>query len=630
MQRLAAAIGSTLRRGLGDRSRLVTTLVAPPPRWTCDTDGPAFSIYTAEIGLLLDKTEASRVLDQGPTAEQPEKAAAFRDFWGEKAELRRFKDGSITESVIWQVARPEERALIPGQIVSWLLKRHFNLGATAISWSSPSLQRLLQIPDSSHHLKMIEGSEKLGFRPVMDAFDKLYKTIKAMDDELPLSILNFTPTSEFLRYSSTFVPHPFDLARAGVAPTCIRHLPTVDVMMQFESSRKWPDDLVAIQKVKMAFMEKMARLLQDKIADVRINVVLESGAPDIQDHVCLEVIVPEGFAYHLRIYHDRERTLLLRMVEDDELPSPKLRKIALDCLKLHARRFTLLPRHHAAMATLHHMHPSFASASRLLKRWISSHMLSSHLRPEFTELVMAGVYLSQGPSGVPTSAGAAFYRAIHRLAHWDWKEEPMIVPLYSSTTNNHDSDGTDTNAVVMPSDLLASAMSQFAAERKADPQCSNGALRIVTEEDLDGTSWTILHESGRVLAGRLVALAAAACDALEATGLEVTNPPIEVSCSNRIFMWLSLTVALDRSSSRHPFRISISCYTSIHRRSLDSTRISRLKMLPSPSSGQVMYDLSVSLVSMITLKRVSIRQASTFVIFRCGLDCRPAYLVEFR
>ncbi len=532
MQRRSAVIASTLRRGLGDRARLVTTLIAPPPRWTCDLDGPAHTITTAEVGLLLDKTEANRVLDQGPTAEEPDKAAAFRDFWGEKAGLRRFKDGSITESVIWQVSRPEERALISGQVVSWLINRHFNLSAASVSWSSPRMQQLLQIPESSHRLKMVEGSEKLGFRTVMDAFDKLYKVIKAADDDLPLSILNFSPASEYLRYTSTFVPHPFDLARASVAPGCIRHLPTVDVIMQFESSRKWPDDLVAIQKVKLAFMEKLARLLQGRIADVRVNIVLESGAPDIQDHACLEVIVPEGFAYHLRIYHDRERTLLLRMVEDDDLPSPKLRKIALDCVKLHARRFTLLPRHHAAMATLHHMHPSFASASRLLKRWISSHMLSSHLSAEFAELMVASVYLLNGPSGAPTSAGAAFYRAIYRLAHWDWKEEPMVVPLYSATTDNQDSEATGATTATMPSDLLAKALSQFAAERKADPQCVKGALRVVTEEDLDGTAWTIPHESGRLLAGRVVALAEAACDVLEASGLDATNPPVEVSTGN--------------------------------------------------------------------------------------------------
>jgi U3 small nucleolar RNA-associated protein 22 len=29
-------------------------------------------------------------------------AAVFREFWGDKAELRRFKDGSILEAVVWE------------------------------------------------------------------------------------------------------------------------------------------------------------------------------------------------------------------------------------------------------------------------------------------------------------------------------------------------------------------------------------------------------------------------------------------------------------------------------------------------------------------------------------------------
>jgi len=480
-----------------------------------------------EVGLLLDKTEATRVLDQGPTAEQSELSAAFREFWGEKAELRRFKDGSITESVIWHVARPEERALIPGKIVAWIVDRHFNIKGSFISWTSPDMQKLLQIPASSHRLKMVEGSEKLGFRPAMDAFERLYKTIKAADDELPLSILNFTPASEYLRYTSTFVPHPVDIARFQAAPSSVRYMPAFDVMMQFESSGKWPDDLVAIQKIKMAFMEKLARLLENKIADVNVKIVLEPGAPDIQDHASLEVVVSEGFAFHLRIFHDRERNLLLRMVEDPEISSPKLRKIALESLRLHVRRYTLLPRHHSAIATLHHMHPSFATASRLLKRWISAHMLSQHLSGEFAELAMASVYLTGGPCGIPATANAGFYRALYRLAHWDWKGEPMVVPLYSATTENKDSEPSETTNVGFRSDLLSTAMAQFSEERKSDPHLLRTALRVVTEEDLDGTVWTRSNESGKVIAGRLVTLAKAACDALSRAHSDAMNLPIE-------------------------------------------------------------------------------------------------------
>ena len=40
--------------------------------------------------LQLDTAESLRAVDMGPPAESP-KAAGFREFWGDRAELRRFK-----------------------------------------------------------------------------------------------------------------------------------------------------------------------------------------------------------------------------------------------------------------------------------------------------------------------------------------------------------------------------------------------------------------------------------------------------------------------------------------------------------------------------------------------------------
>lgn len=55
------------------------------------------------LGLDLDASQATRVVDRGPPADDPVAAPAFRHFWGEKAELRRFKDGAIVEAVKWDI-----------------------------------------------------------------------------------------------------------------------------------------------------------------------------------------------------------------------------------------------------------------------------------------------------------------------------------------------------------------------------------------------------------------------------------------------------------------------------------------------------------------------------------------------
>lgn len=41
------------------------------------------------VGLIVDATFAGRLVDKGPPAEDGPAATRFRQFWGEKSELRR-------------------------------------------------------------------------------------------------------------------------------------------------------------------------------------------------------------------------------------------------------------------------------------------------------------------------------------------------------------------------------------------------------------------------------------------------------------------------------------------------------------------------------------------------------------
>lgn len=511
----AEAVAQLLRRGLNTRVRAVVVKAPSLGRWSTQ-DSYSGDKSPLEVSMWLDKEQAPRALDQGPPSEDAEGSAAFREIWGEKAELRRFKDGSITESVVWNVARPEERALITGMATKWLLERHF--GITEVSWSAPLYLPLVQLPASAHQAINVANSEKFGFKPAMDAFESVYKLLKAADDNLPLTILNFTAMSEQLRYTSVFVPHAVDLERMKSAPECLHYIPAMDVLMQFESSRRWPDDLVAIQKVKLAFLVKLATLLQE--AGHRASVALESNVPDIQDHAAVEVVA-NGFAFRLRVYHDRERTLLERMIEDADLPSEKLRAIAQQTYDLHVRRFTSSPRHHAAISTLHHLYPSFASACRLLKRWLSSHMLSSHLPAEFIELFMASVYISPESFDSPSSAHTGFARALQRLAKWNWRDAPILVPLYTLTSGLT---SEVSRRPTFPEAPQARALKSFEDTRKVDREYLKQTMVIATEEDLLGKAWLRDGQPSKLIASRVVMLAAAAWQMLSAE-----TAPIEVS-----------------------------------------------------------------------------------------------------
>ncbi|ORY28154.1 Nrap protein [Naematelia encephala] len=501
---LSTSTATILRQGLSTRVRLVH--VTP------------VSETILSVGIVYDPTQATRILDIGPSTEQAVETDAFRKLWGEKAELRRFKDGSIAESVVWDVPRPEDAVTIPSQIVMWLLSRHFSIPETAVSClsSQQDWRKVIQVPDSARNAISVAGSEKLGFRPLLDGYDSLYKLLKSIDDELPLSILHVTPASELLRYSSTFVPHPIDVNRFPSAPDALKWFPAAEIVLQFESSPRWPDDLAAIQKVKLALIDKVARVLMAQIRGLKAGIVFESGRSDIEDQAALEVTLPQGVAFLIRIFHVREKTLLERIVYDDtpeygtSLPKPA-RKLALPALSHHIRRFQHLPQHHASIAPLHHRYPSYSSATRLLKRWIAAHMLSTHVPVEVIELIMAHVYLDPGSLPTPASATTGFVRSINLLASWEWRKEALLVPVYSATRDAASSSGRHR----FPAEKRKNVESNFEALRKRDGELSRGAWVIGTEEDAEGLRWTERTPS-KVVAGRVTVLAKATVAAINA------------------------------------------------------------------------------------------------------------------
>jgi len=102
----------------------------------------------------------------------------------------------------------------------------------------------------------------------------------------------------------------------------------MEVIVEFEKSARWPDELVAIQKMKLAFFERMATALMSKSEGTTAQVVLGDGfgRPEIQDQAWLEVVTPEGWAFAVRIWHDREATLLDRIINAQAQMPKVLRK----------------------------------------------------------------------------------------------------------------------------------------------------------------------------------------------------------------------------------------------------------------------------------------------------------------
>ena len=529
----------------------------------------------------------------------------FRQLWGEKAELRRFKDGSISETVAWDIARPEDAASIPNRIVQHLVERHCRVKSTQVHLFTAKAEwsKVLQIRDSAREATSSEGAEKLGFRPVLNAYDELVKVLKSLDEELPLSILHITPAAEALRYSSTFIPHPIVTSRIASAPTCLQHLPVADVIVQLESSARWPDDLAAVQKVKLALMDRLAGILSLQLRGAQCGIAFDPQASEIEDSASLEVLSPAGVCFRLRIFHERERVMLERIIEDKptygtSLPKPSRRLVA-PALEAHIRRFDYLPRHHAAIAPLHHLFPSFSSATRLLKRWFAAHLLSLQITPETTELLMARIYLCPGTYSAPASAVTAFLRAIQLLADWSWLEQPLIIPLLTAVSDDSRHRAKISGAF---QHAVGAAFEQL---RARDKEADRGAWVIATEQDQEGVRWTRKSPS-RVIAARVSSLASATLQAIRRAS-ETSGLIVKVGVS--LMTMIQLIASLSSPRQWSIMTLSYNCYRlSV----LDTLRLSmRIR-----ANGKAKSAFATSLIAAQTSKWTSIQCRPSWMTYR--------------
>lgn len=494
------AVCACLRRGLGNRARAVAVTHrahAPSGISTVNTTPSSLDI---QIGLILDSEHASRLVDFGPPADEEasEETNRFREFWGEKAELRRFKDGRIMESVVWDVRNADERTHIPATIVQFLLQRHFGINSVT-TWQA-DFDALLKFPksiSSMYQMNKITG----GFKASIAAFDALVKTIKNLDKDLPLGVLAIHPASPYLRYTSAFNPVPIPTNMAGILPRCAAHLPAMDVVIEFEKSGRWPDELQAIQKIKLAFLDQVATALTAAQPGTSAVVAIDHTAGPIEDTARLEIRTSDGWAFSARIWHDREATLLDRIIDDHSyikrqtpssfLPATlKERRQAIAAREVHLRCYHHAPRHHRLIAALSHKYSAFSSTVRLVKRWFASHwLLDAHVSEEAVELLCARVFLvGGGPSAVPESKERGFSLVVAFLSNWEW-ENGLFIPVAK--------EGSTTAPISVD----------------CQPSTSRAAWQLRTLLDPSGRMWTS-NGPDAVIARRVRVLAQATYDCL--------------------------------------------------------------------------------------------------------------------
>ena len=412
------------------------------------------------LGISLNADTCHRIVDRGPPADESASIQQFLDLWGNKAELRRFKDGAIVQAVVWNTTKnePDMANLVRYQnedsmqggiverIVSCMLHRHFisskkvASGETSVIMSP--LRDMTSIIDGvvmgSSTGKDVDSpspwfaNPTLAHRNIMKSFEELAGFLrehslpslpvpgtleeKASRLGMPLIIDAVEPISPCLRYSEIFppLPHPF-LGGAGVKgmkktsgaigsePVCIQ--------IRFGMSSKWPTDLKAIGAAKTAMLIQLAN---------GIEAMKETSRGECDGFAGPITVTPNyvdvgfrGYMFRIRVRADPEIRLLRSLLKPSVEAAALLRDLT--------RENIVSATHHAMIHGIHTKHASAGGVVRMATRWVAGHMLSGLIPLEAIELLVARVYTDRNsPLEAPASVAAGFLRFLHLLESHDW------------------------------------------------------------------------------------------------------------------------------------------------------------------------------------------------------------------
>ncbi|GBP18685.1 Nucleolar protein 6 [Eumeta japonica] len=433
-------ITALLVKGLGTRAHLVVEQLDANISWSIKTNIKKAKKEGYEeklsFGLILDAQDSLNTVEKGPPANLPE-AEQFRAFWGEKSELRRFQDGSITETCVWDADSLARRRLVTKQIIAYLLKQKYGIDSEYF-YIADQLDSALTCKDYAPPDGVVGTGEEITVK-VLQTFDDLRKDLRALN-ELPLNINSVYGISSVFSYSEPFPPLPQGVSdpnpwkksstclikelKTDEKVICPPFIPVSQVVMELGHSGKWPGDLEAFRCLKTAFHLQIADRLTKQFS------------LPTQVYTTHLDVMKSGLVFRLEIGHSKEVTLLRKEIEKNVV---KYRDTE-ESLELQHKAI-LLPRLRGALHGLHQKYPAYGPTTSLVKRWLSAHLLDDWHFPETViELVTAYLYLRPEPYEATTQPLCGFLRTLHLLSTMDWNAEPLIVNFNNELTREQIAD----------------------------------------------------------------------------------------------------------------------------------------------------------------------------------------------
>ncbi|OLN94276.1 U3 small nucleolar RNA-associated protein 22 [Colletotrichum chlorophyti] len=468
---------TVLKKALKERSQLIHFQSQDPAPWPVTGSGPG-NLSNIQVGIIFDPANMGRLMEYGPSAELEKEAAKFRKFWGERAELRRFQDGSILECVQWV---NKTAAGICEEIVRYVLQRHLSLSAGDLRFHDAELPASLGI----------SPLDREAFEAARKAFGTLEQDIRGLED-MPLSVRQISPIAPELRSAS--VKPPFTASQKTTPPP-------MDVNLYFEASSKWPENLVAIQETKIEFLLDIDRRLRAVNDNITTSLGRDNTTRDIDNLAYLDIVYETGAAFRLRIFAELEETLLDRQAKNKTL-DPQTRVQAEEALFDLNWQYKHLPLHSQTVTTYCTRFTTLSTTIRIVKQWFNAHKLAGHISEELIELLVLRVFLHPHPWKTPSSTMSGFLRTLLFLSRWDWRDEPLVV-------DSSDDMSADDRAIVQR---------HLEAWRTRDPNMNHAVLFVATPHDHAGLAYTRRGPS-KLLATRMTRLAKAATKLIRDEGI---------------------------------------------------------------------------------------------------------------
>ncbi|KAJ3094222.1 hypothetical protein HDU97_008339 [Phlyctochytrium planicorne] len=388
--------------------------------------------FVMKIGFVHKKAESLRNVEYGPSSDDEKLVGEFRRLWGSKAELRRFEDGRILHSVVWDSDDSDEaRSQITGEMASYLISRHVGIETSA--FQRPCL--LSPLIQSS----AINGKDSSSFFNARTLFATIGKHLRSLED-LPLSIVSTTPIAPELRSTSVFTPN----AQRGDTSS---YNPPLEGIIEFETSNRWPLEFEPLRQMKLALAAFIAKSYMAAHTGSHATVVAT------YPFGYLDLKTSDGYHFRFHLKSEQDSSATIGMRTDVEL--------------LNYRR----PFHTTRMQILCSEHEFLSTTIRLFKRFVSCHLLKRHFSDECLELITARVFVDPAPfASAPRSPLTGLVRVLRLVSSWDWKFDPIFFEYEKGE---------------LPETLRETTRLSLSKDSS-----NRHALRIVTAVDINGDWWT--------------------------------------------------------------------------------------------------------------------------------------------